>query len=600
LNSRIREADNEALKPDWPVCANGHCIGVRVSNDTCLTHLDENERAAFLEKLHPGSDIDLRGTQISEVLLKRLLAALTDDKARPRVGQALFEGARFNGQAWFMQVHFSGPARFQQAQFDLDANFGSVRFGDQAVFMGARFDGSASFVSAQFDAEALFLGTQFNSKILSRRSFWRAGTTFYDHGAFFTEAQFRRYADFGHARFSGPAGFDHAEFEGETDFKETQFGSLASFVRTRFSGPESIGPLCAAGHVVLDKAIFDKTIQIEIAAAALTIVQAIFRAGATIRVRYAAIAADRATFAQPIILAAASPFTLLPSTPMPFPSWNEEPSAPPPLDETSLRANELDPRPRVVSLRGVDVANLVVIDINLGSCLFAGAHHLDQLRLEGSKVFTDAPRGIHTGWTWPPIWWWTRRQTLAEERLWRATRRKAQGWSPAGNQSPEWLTATTGEPPTLLGPERIATLYRALRKAQEDTKHEPGAADFYYGEMEMRRHASSSPWGERVIMSLYWLTAGYGLRGLRALGCLAALIVLLGTLVQHLGFEHARPTLWASLLYTVQSTLSLEPRLRSLSLALTWEGEVLRILLRLIGPVLLGLALLSVRNRVKR
>jgi hypothetical protein len=37
------------------------------------------------------------------------------------------------------------------------------------------------------------------------------------------------------------------------------------------------------------------------------------------------------------------------------------------------------------------------------------------------------------------------------------------------------------------GPEHVAPLYRALRKAQEDAKDEPGAADFYYGEMEMRR-----------------------------------------------------------------------------------------------------------------
>jgi hypothetical protein len=32
----------------------------------------------------------------------------------------------------------------------------------------------------------------------------------------------------------------------------------------------------------------------------------------------------------------------------------------------------------------------------------------------------------------------------------------------------------------------------------------------------------------------------------------------------------------------------------------SWVGETLRIVLRLVGPLLLGLALLSVRNRVKR
>jgi hypothetical protein len=37
---------------------------------------------------------------------------------------------------------------------------------------------------------------------------------------------------------------------------------------------------------------------------------------------------------------------------------------------------------------------------------------------------------------------------------------------------------------------QLAGLYRALRKAREDAKDEPGAVDFYYGEMEMRRYAS--------------------------------------------------------------------------------------------------------------
>jgi hypothetical protein len=32
---------------------------------------------------------------------------------------------------------------------------------------------------------------------------------------------------------------------------------------------------------------------------------------------------------------------------------------------------------------------------------------------------------------------------------------------------------------------RLVALYRQLRKAQEDAKNQPGAADFYYGEKEM-------------------------------------------------------------------------------------------------------------------
>ncbi|GAA4977205.1 hypothetical protein [Streptomyces hyderabadensis] len=52
-----------------------------------------------------------------------------------------------------------------------------------------------------------------------------------------------------------------------------------------------------------------------------------------------------------------------------------------------------------------------------------------------------------------------------------------------------------------------------MRKAFEDGKNEPGAADFYYGECEMRRHdLTGTTKGERVLLRGYWLLSGYGLR----------------------------------------------------------------------------------------
>jgi hypothetical protein len=55
-------------------------------------------------------------------------------------------------------------------------------------------------------------------------------------------------------------------------------------------------------------------------------------------------------------------------------------------------------------------------------------------------------------------------------------------------------------------------------------KNEPGAADFYYGEMEMRRYATDSRSGERWIIKLYELISGYGLRASRAFISILVLI----------------------------------------------------------------------------
>ncbi|MEU2871389.1 hypothetical protein ABZ769_19580 [Streptomyces olivoreticuli] len=42
----------------------------------------------------------------------------------------------------------------------------------------------------------------------------------------------------------------------------------------------------------------------------------------------------------------------------------------------------------------------------------------------------------------------------------------------------------------------------------EEGKNGPGTADFHYGEMEMRRHGTETPLGERLLLSVYWAVSG--------------------------------------------------------------------------------------------
>jgi len=239
---------------------------------------------------------------------------------------------------------------------------------------------------------------------------------------------------------------------------------------------------------------------------------------------------------------------------------------------------------------------------------------------------------------------------LAEEHWYRACSGRKDGWNPLSGDS-HWydsckfpkggwnppergclrrLANATGQEIDLLTPDRLASVYRALRKAQEDNKNEPGAADFYYGEMEMRRLCARPPRAEWFVLNLYWLISGYSLRGLRTALALLMLLAVATVLIAAVGFpDHKGQTSLSATIVgtpprqsvqvepqpaaTVTSEESFGARLRTAAVAtlegtafrsseqqLTYPGRVIQDLVRIVGPVLLVLTLLSVRNRVKR
>jgi hypothetical protein len=618
---------------------------VNYGSGGCLAHMDKSELADWLATLSPGSNIDLRGTQLGTERLDRLLTAVRDEHGNTRLGNVRFSeaqfigdtsfgGAQFSGDAEFSEAQFNGPAIFEMAEFARsarffgtefnglagfggaqlsgDAEFSEAQFNGPAQFFRARFSGDAEFIETQFNGEAAFGGAQFSGNAHFDGAEFQLGAgfdtaTFQDRGGFigaqfnglavfagaqfsgdaeFSETQFNGLAAFGGAQFSGNAHFDEAQFSGGDLFTGAQFSGDAEFSETQFALPVVLGPLLVRGTLSLAAASFEDTLVVEAVAAHVRLDRATCAAGGSLQLRYAEAVLDEARLAQPMTLAAAEPFT--------------DPTAAGSalLDETTFAQLGWPSTPRLLSVRSTDVATLVVTDVSLAPCQFAGALYLDQLRLEGIIGFNQPPRGLRVGRAWPPVWWWTRRQTLAEEHAWRVTRPKGNGWNGPETQASARLEEITGQPSRVIGPERLSGLYRALRQAQESRKNEPGAADFYYGEMEMRRLASNTPWAERVILFCYWLVAGYGLRGLRALAALGVVVVALAGLFHTVGFlpAHPAPSLWDSLLYTASSTLSISDD----TLKLTAWGKLLRILLRLLGPLLLGLALLSVRNRVKR
>jgi hypothetical protein len=377
--------------------------------------------------------------------------------------------------------------------------------------------------------------------------------------------------------FHRVASFGRAIFRGNVGFGDVEFRQIARFDRVTFERTRQFGPLLAHRGVVLDEVQFAQPVRIEISTTALCCRRAQFPAGVQFRLRWARVVLDDTDFPAPSLLAG------IPQLASEYLTTREERIT---KAWRRLLAGAISERPQLLSLQRANVVGLGLNNVDMSDCRFAGAHNLDKLRLEADVSFATAPgrlgRLSQGGW----------REAIAEERAWRASNHR--WWSPrwAPPRWPDWLAGK----PLALNPGQIAGLYRALRKGLEDIKDEPGAADFYYGEMEMRRRAARPV--ERVVLTAYWLVSGYGLRAWRAFVWLAGITAALAIAFHLVGF--IRPpqpdSYWTSLLYAFRATLSLTDN----EVTLTAWGKFLQAVLRLTGPVLLGLAILALRGRVKR
>lgn len=473
---------------------------------------------------------------------------------------AEFSGAKFTGNAEFHQATFIGWSRFDGVTFIQEARF------DEATLAL-----STSFDETTFDC-AVFDGATFTGGALFR------GATFVDDGM-----------------------FGGVTFEGEVSFRGATFAKNADFEDARFEAMPRLGPLLCQKILDLSGVVFSVPVTVEAAAAEVRCLRARWVSTGALRLRYASVDLGDAVVEYPLSISSHSSAFAVDRRNT--------------LDESALVG--LDTGVRITSLTGMDAAHLVLTDVDLSRCLFAGAVNLDQLHLEGDCRFALPPLGIHWRRLRPVRF--TRRATLAEEHDWRARQpHAAPGWTPISGRGP-------------VGPTQLAPVYRALRKSFEDSKNEPGAGDFYYGEMEMRRQNPGAPGSERSLLTAYWALSGYGLRATRTLMWLllamtATLLVMMlwglpanppklvstgkisGKSVR-LTTDTPDPANPSGPLHERISTERFEKGLRvvinsvvfrSSGQDLTTVGTYAEMACRFTEPVLLGLAVLAIRNRVKR
>ncbi|MFD3495872.1 pentapeptide repeat-containing protein [Streptomyces sp. NPDC058690] len=506
--------------------------------------------------------------------------------------RAGFVGATFGDGAWFGNTSFGGDANFEGATFGDDAGFNLASFGDDAGFNLASFGDDAGFVAATFGARAEFRGASFggNARFV--------GVTFGNY-AKFGNTSFGGNAGFGGATFGDDAWFGYATFGASAGFEGASFGGSARFIGAVWERATQLGPMVCRGQLEMSETSFGAAVTMEVAAVRVVCRRTRWASTATLRLRYADVDLSDAVMEYPVSVAAhTSPFRLTVE-----------------VAEDGLSGPA---RVRALSLRGVDAAHLVLTDVDLTECRFAGTVHLDQLRLEGRCPLPLTPAGVRWRGVLPVRW--TRRRTLVEEQHWRDARAFGEGGWMAAPQGTKVVDAAT-----------LAPVYRALRKSFEDSKNEPGAADFYYGEMEMRRHDSDNPRAERWLLVLYWALSGYGLRASRAIGWLLFTMGLTVGSMMLWGLPKDDPkpvtagtVAGSSIRVTTGKPDPVNPdgpRLkrvsgerfekslqvvvnsvvfRSAGQDLTTAGTFIEMVSRVSEPILLGFAILAVRGRVKR
>ncbi|WNV84750.1 pentapeptide repeat-containing protein [Umezawaea sp. Da 62-37] len=529
--------------------------------------------------------VDLRGTTFDPGLTQETLQILKGLRKGNPAFSCDFSNCVFTGHADFTAAVFGDHSRPQDDHF--------------VDFTDARFDSEVVFTHVQFLGRTYFERTSFTSVTFEQ-------TTFGDD-TWFLRTRF------------GTAVFSDATFAGQAYFYDVAAESGLAFTGATFSGRTFLESVTTP-NLDLTQAVFSQRATLYLSGGCVAD-YARFDDGVAVRLQQCTTSVSMLSLAG---VRLGAPSTLTGATP---------PTTP------GSAASRL---PQLMSLAGADVAELTITDIDLGVCLFAGAINLDKLHMGGTTPFARPLRRsllpgqgpARTRWqaVWRTVWRWCSRgnrpvgrEMLMEELVARV------GYVHALGQDRDTRSETSGR----VTDDQVKGLYRALRKAREDVKDEPGAADFYLGEMEARRRGSRKT--ERLILTMYRALSGYGQRAGRALMWLVGLLAVLTVLLIGLGLpdttgatQRITGTLEPAYPGGVPRDIAIEVRsppvtlppagqrwttdrleratriavgsivLRDTDLQLTSTGRWTVNTGRALGPLLLALAALAVRARVKR
>lgn len=503
-----------------------------------------------LDAAASGQPIELVGETISKFELESILAAVPTENELRIVPPCVFSRCVFSGPALFDGSRVTGPMIFSNCSFERTINFSNVvceaplsmvncKFIGQATFADSEllnvsfsrsvFEKVAVFASSKFSLNTDFTNTAFNDGVQFRYGKFVGPT-------FFNQARIAGSADFFGAEFSDNAVFERARFEGDAHFASARFQSEAHFENSIFKSFGWFGDCLFEGRTVFDRAecsgeaVFTNSV----------LSGGVFRAYAAIFHDYvnfdgfrvsprtsssgqpeADVSFQRATFHGPVrgeIFCSAGTrdcrvsfdetyardsFVLYASgiqVTMKQANFEKQTSITGPARDA---AADRPARVSVTNLSQTSLKNVVFDSVDLSQSDLSQAYDISKVSLIGDTSFVQTPRR------------YSARRTLPEEAAWR--RRQPDNWYLWVPLAPEGVSRVS--------PAELESSYRSLRTSLEDSSNAPGASDFYFGEMEMRLHASHTRAVEVPLILGYKLISGYGTKPLWTFGWLLAILV---------------------------------------------------------------------------
>jgi hypothetical protein len=535
-------------------CDEPDCRGEPIkANLKCFRHADDVDRAKYLSD-DTVQFISLRGVVVTQQVWDNLInSSIFVDKTSIRpihfnhaVIDAEFDlsGYTFDKPIYFTYATIKHRFTFYKCTFVyLNAAFAFFDHGSP-MFSQCRFLGEVIFAGAKADGVSIgFSQSEFAWHLVARR----------------IEANFNaiscRFRDFDMSSASGPFVTLRrgCSIEGELNLAGARFSSLRT-ASLRVSTAQQIGPFSVERDCRLERAQFGARVRLEVTAKHLDMSGTQLMHGGHISLGGGTVDLSQVSTGRSLRISGLS------------------------------ESKEVE----ILRLQNTDVGSMSFAYVDMSRCVFHGSHNLGEATIEPTVGFARAPR------------WYARRRCVADEFAWRgmASRWCASRWRLSRTRLAQPVNEEAEEEsrsvalPTTLHASQVAAVYRALRRSFEARADAPAAADFYYGEMEMRRHDRESNRAERCIVWLYWMFSGYGLRASRAFAWLAVLTVV-GTLV---AANRYCLSFVEGLIFSLYALLpGLQP-----NEALPAEGQFLNIVLTVLGPVLLALAVLALRGRVKR